>query len=385
MDIATTVFQLTVGIVNFISEHEDKDALRGQISSIALQIQNVVAPLLLRDITDEPLRQVLHSLQHTLSTVDCHIRSWKESRSKRMYAAVNPWAVSSELREDREQLMQQYIMLMGAMQVVDHVKGYRLLLPDGADPPTSAKPSEEQTSLHTTGSKEVEMLQFWRSRIGQEVEVAEARAFCRALSSWLGKEFNDVAQKRLLLRLDERQTGHVTLKALQDLVQDDGLERVVNIYTADPSFPLLVWISDDLTFNKKKVAFAQSKGLCVVQLSSTTTAKAWLKINKGVLKKHDNPGDLRFISDQARRELNKHGIIYNNRKAGEHITRFIRQEGFQAPILVYTSKRSVNLTRYVESFPSTGSIGSHYKVYAEFVSCLARRRGDDAAWVGFNR
>ena len=65
-----------------------------------------------------------------------------------------------------------------------------------------------------------------------QVEVAEAQVFCRALSSWLGREFNDVAQKRLLLRLDERQTGHVTLKALQDLVQDDGLERVINIYTA---------------------------------------------------------------------------------------------------------------------------------------------------------
>ncbi|KAF8878981.1 hypothetical protein CPB84DRAFT_1852217 [Gymnopilus junonius] len=278
MDIASTIYKFTMGIVNFISEHEDKDALHDQISNIVVQIQSIVAPLMLRDITDEPLKQVLQSLQHVLSTVDGHLQSWKENRTRRVFAVVNPWAVTSEIREDRVQLMHQYIMLMGAMQVIDHVKGYNLLLPDGADPRPMTNASKEVETQARPALKEVSgeddgVSQFWHSCVGSNLEVAEAQLFCNALSHWLGRKLSHIFWKHLLLRLDENDT--------------------------DPIFPLLVWISDDLCINKPKVAIAQKKGVCMVQVSSTKTAKVWLKVNKSILKKHDTPGDLCLISNQG--------------------------------------------------------------------------------------
>ncbi|KAF8891496.1 hypothetical protein CPB84DRAFT_1748933 [Gymnopilus junonius] len=325
MDIASTVYSLTVGIVNFISEHEDKDALHDQISSIVVQIQSVVAPLMLHDIADEPLKQVLQSLQHVLSTVDGHLRSWR--------------------RAVRDECLQRYRPRKGIQPAF---AGRSRPSTDGQhikEVETQARPLLKKLERDDGAS------QFWRSCVGSD---------------------------RLLLRLDENNTGHVTLKTLQDLVRDDDMKKVVNLYMA-------VWISDDLRINKPKVAVAQKKGVCVVQLSSTKTAKAWLKVNKSILKKHDTSGDLRFISDQARRELNDRGEVFNNRKAGEHITEFIRNEGFKAPILIFTTKRNIHTTRYVNLYPMTGSIGSNYKRFNQFVSALAERKTDDKDWLGFDR
>jgi len=175
----------------------------------------------------------------------------------------------------------------------------------------------------------------------------------------------------------------VTLKTLQDLVRDGKLKEVINIYSSDPSFPLLIWISDDLALNAPKVAYARSRGVSVVQLASTSTAKAWIKVNRDFLKKHDNAADLRFISDQGRRELNSKGVPFHNSKAGNQITKFIRKKEFQAPILIYTEKKSLHLTRYVESYPNAGSMAGHYKTYKEFVSALGSRRKDDKGWMKY--
>lgn len=110
--------------------------------------------------------------------------------------------------------------------------------------------------------------------------------------------------RRLLLRLDEHSTGNVTLKTLQDLVRDAKMKEIIQLYTsstwstsvspmvpshlacrlpADPRFPLLIWISDDLALNAPKAAYAQERGISVVQLASTSTAKAWINANRSKL------------------------------------------------------------------------------------------------------
>lgn len=164
MDIANTVYALTVGIINFISEHEDKNSLKEQIANVAIQIQGVIAPLLLKNIQSEPLRRVLEGLRRVLATVEEHLRSWQESRARRLQALVYPWAVTAELRDDKGQLMDQYIMLMGAMQVVDHIRGYNML-------PSVVEPDPSQNPSQGVGVEAHEVVKFWRSHIGDDVGV----------------------------------------------------------------------------------------------------------------------------------------------------------------------------------------------------------------------
>ena len=165
MDIASTVYTLTVGIIQFVAEHGDKDALKEQISTIAIQIQSIITPLRLRDIPSAPLRNVLEALQTVLRNVEEHLRSWNESRSRRLLALVNPWAVTAELKEDREQMMHQYIMLMGAMQVVEFIRGYTVNLPL-VGPGIGGAPSR---GIEIESN---EVLKFWRRHIGNDVSIS---------------------------------------------------------------------------------------------------------------------------------------------------------------------------------------------------------------------
>ena len=43
---------------------------------------------------------------------------------------------------------------------------------------------------------------------------------------------DDVASRRLLLRLDYNNTGYVTLAALKDLVQNGNMGEMINTYSA---------------------------------------------------------------------------------------------------------------------------------------------------------
>ena len=151
--IAKAVYGLAVGITNFIAEHEDKDAVNQEISRIATLIQKIIHPLLSRKITNLPLQECLQGLQSVLSNTHEHMKMWKEKRSRRMLALFNPWAVTQQLKDDRDQLMAHYTLLMGAMQVVDHIEGYNMITP----PPKVVCPNENQ------------VLDFWEKCIGKEV------------------------------------------------------------------------------------------------------------------------------------------------------------------------------------------------------------------------
>ena len=162
--IAHTVYGLAVGIINFVAEHDDKDALHEQISNIVTQIENIIRPLLSRELTNLPLQQCFQGLESVLSNTHEHMKAWKESRSRRILAFFNPWAVTQQLRDDREQLMAHYIMLMGAMQIIDHIKGYNLITP-----PPKVDSSRSQEGKRMVKGKGSEVLDFWGKCIGKEV------------------------------------------------------------------------------------------------------------------------------------------------------------------------------------------------------------------------
>ena len=173
--IANAVYSLAVGITHFIAEHKDKDAVNQEISNIATLIQNIIHPLLSRNITNLPLQQCLQGLQSVLSNTHEHMEMWKERRSRRMLALVNPWAVTQQLKDDRDQLMAHYTLLMGAMQVVDHIEGYNMITPPHKVVCPNCPPSQGKKKRIRTS----EALDFWEKCIGKEVSKPKFS------SSWL--------------------------------------------------------------------------------------------------------------------------------------------------------------------------------------------------------
>jgi len=101
------------------------------------------------------------------------------------------------------------------------------------------------------------------------------------------------------------------------------------------------------------------------------------------LKKNDGPKNFRFISDQVHHEIDSKGVLHKNKKAGNEIMKFIRDEGFKALILICTSKQQIDSTRYVQSYPNTGLLTGDKKVLHEYLESLGARRKGDKGWMKF--
>ncbi|KAF9564204.1 hypothetical protein CPC08DRAFT_273120 [Agrocybe pediades] len=251
MDVASTVYSLATGIVNFISEHQSKVDLEKQIANVVVQIQIAISPLLLRKSSSEGINHCLKSLQNVLGSVDKHLREWKDSRRRQLFALVHPWTYTQVLKDDRDELMRQNVLLTGAMHVVDHLKAYSVLLSPKHQPPKLQR-------LEKQNPRE-EVAQFWQLKIGGEMQIVRMTLLCQHLEQWIKKTLGDVGRNRLRLRLDKHNTSYVTLKSFQEFAGDMSLKDAVRLYCADPQFPLLVWISDDLEVNASKVAYAQAR------------------------------------------------------------------------------------------------------------------------------
>jgi hypothetical protein len=151
--LATTIYKLSVAIVNFVGQHQETGPLITNISDVARQIQSIISPLLHPNhITYDSVKQVLQALQKALARTDRHLRAWKKHPTQRLLAFVNPSAMNSELREDREQLVHQCILLSVAMQVGDHMRQCRLLLPS-ADDNSSTLPEYDEVALSRSSSQ----------------------------------------------------------------------------------------------------------------------------------------------------------------------------------------------------------------------------------------
>ena len=110
------------------SKYDLSSALVNEVSSIAtLLIQNIIHPLFSRKITNLPLQQCPQGLQSALSNTHEHMKMWQERRSRRMLGTHQP--AGSWKTIGINQLMAHYTLLMVAMQVVNHIKGYNLIIP----------------------------------------------------------------------------------------------------------------------------------------------------------------------------------------------------------------------------------------------------------------
>lgn len=77
-------------------------------------------------------------------------------------------------------------------------------------------------------------------------------------------------------------------------------------------------------------------------------------------------------------------MLSANDKAGYQLTSFIRSRDTPVPILVYTSKANLHLTKYVDDFDMVGSLCGNYPVFQAYVAALAAGRKDDTRWLGYN-
>jgi hypothetical protein len=102
------------------------------------------------------------------------------------------------------------------------------------------------------------------------------------------------------------------------------------------------------------------------------------------LKKNEDSGRIRFVINQVLYERNDYYMLSTNDKAGYQVTSFIRLRDIRVPILVYTSKSNLHLTKYVEDFDMVGSLCGNDLVFQAYVAALAGGRKDDTRWTRYN-
>ena len=145
--VSVAIYKLSAGIVDFVVQHQERGPLITNISDIASQIQVIIAPLLLPNhVAYDSVKQILQALQKALVRTDQDLRAWEERPTLRLFAFVNPSAMTSELREDREQLVHQCLLLLVSMQVGEYMRQYSFLLPT-ADDDTSTLPEYSEVAL----------------------------------------------------------------------------------------------------------------------------------------------------------------------------------------------------------------------------------------------
>ncbi|KAF9525871.1 hypothetical protein CPB83DRAFT_858767 [Crepidotus variabilis] len=390
MTTVENVYALTETILEFISENNFlKNVAVLQIFNVVMQFQNLMTPLLTRRSIPPYLSRCLNETQIALASAQRSLHESPEGRSSRLRGLLVQRSKSRNLKDDRELLVSQHVALLSAVQVVSHVKGFNIITPVA-----SIKRQVESKSVQSLKMKSkmqdsdlaslFEAHQFWRCYIGSESNLAESEEFCEVLSLWMGEPLSDIACKRLLLRLDEDNMGTITFATFRDFIRQGNLRETVNLYASDPPLPLLVWIDHDTTAVIPRVIEATKSNIAVYQISSTATAKRWISINEGFLQEQENSGRIRILLSQVLHERNDYHLNVVNENAGHQITAFIRGLNSKTPILVYTSKSKLHLTKYVQDYDMIGSLGGNHLVLQAYVAALAGGQKDDTRWTRYN-
>ncbi|KAF8636111.1 hypothetical protein AX17_003814 [Amanita inopinata Kibby_2008] len=209
---------------------------------------------------------------------------------------------------------------------------------------------------------------FWRVKFGDEVFYTISSEFISAVQHWVQDDLDETTRNALLLAVDEDDMGGVMRKCLDEFAGERTLKECVDdlkaqfvggIVMAAPSKeearpsslePTLVWVDDRMENNVVEIDYAESLGIRVIELPSTTTAKLWVEKNEDELRSLESQGLLQFITDNTRWETSRIdsrgaglGALSMDTSAGEAILRFLRERGFMAPVLVYCGPLSRHL------------------------------------------
>ncbi|KAA1475245.1 hypothetical protein DENSPDRAFT_415885 [Dentipellis sp. KUC8613] len=268
----------------------------------------------------------------------------------------------------------------------------------GASQTIETEPEKPPSILDEVRNEEVRM--FWEERIGQDSSFIAGQRLCDELVEWLGIHLDQTTADTLLLRLDEYAIGGVSPSSLDNFVGQrsirdalsglgvirKGMSTASQCKSVDRSTikPLLVWIDDEPLNNDWLIDNARQLNITVICLTCTASAKVWIEVNEGLLRKADYAGRLRFISDNYRWEadgINTRSVL--NITAGEAILRYLRGRMYRAPVMIYCGL-SIAETAYVKSFSRAGST-TDWILCLRFIKNLAAGIDTDYDWEGFSR
>ncbi|KAF8218174.1 hypothetical protein K438DRAFT_1953010 [Mycena galopus ATCC 62051] len=142
--------------------------------------------------------------------------------------------------------------------------------------------------------------------------------------------------------------------------------------------PLLIYVAGTRPEqDQMHIDYAASLGITVVSLFSTDELKRYVRANQDQLHRMGAAHRLRFMTQNVRR----HGDVVDL-SAGEETLKYVRTQGFVAPILVLCAS-SVATTRFVELYQRAGST-TCVKVTRGYIEALAAGVRD-TEWVGYDR
>ncbi|KAH9480862.1 hypothetical protein JR316_0007464 [Psilocybe cubensis] len=393
------VNNIALSIMDIVAGYEGRNSLVIHIFNICLQIQTAIVPLLGRQSVDlnHNAHQCLCALIPTLESTRKHLEMWIVRRTHSLVSGFNPWLLAHRLKEDKKHLLQHYITLMTALQVVDRIRGYNFVSPAASvlsfqDQEVRHRPRQRPppTDISTDMFPESEAKEFWKNNFEGEPSSVDSSNFRQVLSKWLGRTIDDPAYHRLLLRLDLNNDSTIHFSTFYDLVRNGKMKDIINSYLADPRLPLLIWIDEDVRGNTDRVFEATSYGVTVVQLASISSAKTWIATNHDFLMQNDDPSNIRFIISQACNDsyfkvLDVPEAACEN-GGSDFMLRYIRNEGFASAVLIYSPEKTIESTAYVEDdqLHMAGSTTLTSSVYKEYVAALGERRKDDVGWRKYN-
>ncbi|EAU80952.1 hypothetical protein CC1G_03128 [Coprinopsis cinerea okayama7 len=302
-----------------------------------------------------------------------------------------------------------------------------------------------QTSTNSTtklDSSESDVDMFWDICVGQDFLVTSPAEFLTGLRCWIRRDLDEFTCAALLMALDPDGLGPITRKSvlaevrhlsLKDYVlqskcpdpirtsspipfdndsddtatlADDNSDAETVVEGMDPDDfaedtilqPTLVWIDDRMSNNQQEISYAESLGIQVITLPSSSVARFWIEQNEPSLRKLDSTNNLSFITDNARWEgpapsaSHSPDHLFLNLSAGESILRFARAKRLRCPVLVYCGA-SIVVTDYVKLYNRAASTQSS-DVCKRFIEslglgCKGRvegRRGDgrgELDWTQF--
>jgi hypothetical protein len=255
------------------------------------------------------------------------------------------------------------------------------------------------------GAVAADAREFWKDYIGIKVDIAANDLFCARLLSWCHGDLSKRICDLIIMQLDEFNSGVVTLQNLARALGKESLKTFVETYKRGehPSLdlkllrsasrapqgqsqlrvPLLVWVDDQPENNLYLVRKARARGVQVIQLPSTATAKFWVDENAAFLHEHDDASLIRFISDNVRVEAisESDNHLYLNTSAGQNFLQYLRGRLFRAPVLILTGK-SIDKTTFVRNYDSAGSTRKAI-VCLDYITSLADGVNSDSGWKVF--
>jgi len=282
------------------------------------------------------------------------------SKFKKLTNFLFPAKISQRIHEIEGQMM-RFVQILSLGVTVNH-----------ANHANHANPPLEHSSTAIDFISSESTKKFWKSNFGEHVFSVTWEVLEASLIEDFPNDIDAKMLKDLKLRLDNFNTGSVSVCRLAEFVGHKALSQQLREYkTGSPdgadiaatsivdltgwteeqniNFPILLWVDDKA--NNKEIEYAKSKGVSVVVLTSTAEAKQWMKDNLSVLE-NDDPSKLRIITNNVRQGAGTALDI----NAGEDIVRFVRGRRCTAPILVYCG--DLKYTTYTESYDDVTAVNT---------------------------